>query len=961
MRFEELLLTLDKERRDRSLFHDLMRYRVSEVLLVGSLYDSFVVESDGFLTEQITGEYSKLNLSTIPRVTSAYTDESALDRLESGNCDLVIIMVGLDYDRPLRLAQEMRGRRASMPILLLVLNNSSLAEMDSARPEFAFIDRVFVWNGYSKLLVGMIKYVEDRGNADADVASGLVRVILIIEDSIRYYSRYLPLIYTVLLKQTRTLIEEERGVETYRLLRARARPKILLASTYEEAEAVFLRYEAAILAVITDLRFQHRGQPDPEAGFDFVAMARRRRPEVPVMIQSSEESVRERAESLGVAFADKSSESLATELGGFIRHGLGFGEFLFLGRDGEALSHASTIDEFARQVAEVPPDSLLRHAARNDFSSWLTARGEYRFAALLREYSIEDFSTPEDLRAFLLHVLDQVRLEKSEGLVPDFDEVTFRDESSMGRLGPGSVGGKGRGIEFLGRLIREEHANPAHGEWFIGMPRTLFIGIDEFEDFLERNGLWTKAYYEPSDDACRSCFAQAVFLEAFVEKVRRFLGVCYRPLAIRSSGLLEDMVRLPLAGLYATRFLANRGDSETRLAAFLDAVREVWRSLFSETARRHISAAGYSLEEERMGLVVQELVGRERNASFMPLVSGLAWSRSPLRGPGEGMPAIALVPGMGSSLTAYCPALVLSLDSEGLPNSLKLGPWAASTRALRLDLAAPQSASDLVRVGQEIDAAASTGRVLRRLQGSGVLNAFARLLDMASHAFNDDVIVEFAIDETALDRRPYISLLQIRPYHRNDEAAPGAITTPGAIPTPDGIPTPDAASTSRATKIKLAEGEAYGSLPRRPIRELVILESWPILGGGTWAALGAVDAEMGRRNEGWILILPGPADSIEMAYSELRWSDLAHAAAIIQADPSGAWPPLGSHLFHNVLAGGALWVQGRRLQLEALGPSLLASGAEPLGFPPLRRYRFEALNLYLSEEGGNLFLVDSLR
>ncbi|HUX38647.1 MAG TPA: PEP/pyruvate-binding domain-containing protein [Rectinemataceae bacterium] len=901
MRFEELLLSWNKERRDRSLFHDLMRYRVSEILLVGSLYDSFVVESDGFLTEQITGEYSKLNLSTIPRVTSAYTDESALARLSSGDCDLVIIMVGLDFDRPLRLAREMREREASTPILLLVLNNSSLAEMDSSRPEFAAIDRVFVWNGYSKLLVGMIKYVEDRGNAEADIASGLVRAILIIEDSIRYYSRYLPLIYTVLLKQTQTLIEEERGVETYRLLRARTRPKILLASSYEEAEAIFLRHEAAILAVITDLRFQRRGTMDAEAGFEFLTMARARRPELPVMIQSSEEGVRDRAVALGAAFADKSSESLASELGGFIRRGLGFGKFSFLGSDGGILATASTILEFVRKVAEVPPDSLLRHAARNDFSAWLTARGEYRFAALLREYSIEDFSSPEDLRAFLLHVLDQVRLEKSEGLLPDFEEATFRDEASMARLGSGSVGGKGRGIEFLGRLIKEEHAHPSHGEWFIGMPRTLFIGIDEFESFLERNGLWSAAYYDGPVDAVRSRFFAGEFDPAFVDLVRRFLQTCYRPLAIRSSGLLEDMVCLPLAGLYATVFLANRGDGETRLAAFLDAVREVWLSLFTEEARRHVEAAGYSLEEERMGIVVQELVGRERAGCFMPLASGLVWSHSPAKQRMLGAnPFFSLVPGLGSPLTAFSPALAFSLDPEASPGVQGSGAWARSTRALLLDRPKPQRPSDLVHVGQEVDTAASMGRLLRRLHGSGALAAFARLLDMASHAFHDEAVVEFAIDETPLDRRPFISLLQIRPFHRLDRPEADCGTSGKVLVEPP-------ADSSPIT----AKGVWYGRFPEGQICDLVAIAGWSAGDRDLSSLLRSIDREMAREGRSWTLLLPEVAGGVDCAFEGLSWSDIGGARLVVQEDSPWDRPPEGSHLFHNILAAGGAWLRTR--------------------------------------------------
>jgi hypothetical protein len=264
-----------------------MLYRVREVLLVASLYDSFVVESDGVLTEQIYGEFFQLNLSAIPRISCAYTDTAAIEMFSRGGYDLVVIIAGLDFDRPLALVAGMKASFPSIPILLMVTNNTSYAALDQTRPELASIDRVFVWNGYSKLFVGMIKYVEDMYNVDADTRTGLVRVILLIEDSVRYYSRYLPLLYQVIQRQTQALIEEEPGIETHKLQSSRARPKVLLASNYEAAEALFKRYEPYILTVITDLRFPRHGAIDDNAGFDFLRMAKSRLPDLPVMIQSS--------------------------------------------------------------------------------------------------------------------------------------------------------------------------------------------------------------------------------------------------------------------------------------------------------------------------------------------------------------------------------------------------------------------------------------------------------------------------------------------------------------------------------------------------------------------------------------------------------------------------------------------------------------------------------------------------
>jgi len=286
MYFNELVAAYDRERHERDTFHDLMRHRVREILLVASLYDAFVLESDGALSEQIYGEFFKLNLTTAPRVSCAYTPESAMELFGSGGYDMVILMAGLDFDVPLALASRMKALWPSVPILLLAMNNSSLSGLDAVSKACRdVIDRVFVWNGYSKLFIGMIKYVEDLWNVDNDTRVGMVRVVLLIEDSIRYYSRYLPLLYSVVMKQTQQLVEEERVVETYKILRMRGRPKVLLATSYEEALTLYERYEPYLLTVISDVRYGREGLEDPEAGFRFLEMTKARKPDLPVLIQ----------------------------------------------------------------------------------------------------------------------------------------------------------------------------------------------------------------------------------------------------------------------------------------------------------------------------------------------------------------------------------------------------------------------------------------------------------------------------------------------------------------------------------------------------------------------------------------------------------------------------------------------------------------------------------------------------
>jgi len=506
MHFDDLVEAYDASRAERNAFHDLMRYRVREVLLVASLYDAFVIEADGVLTEQIYGEYFQLHLNTVPRITCAYTSESALEMFRDGRFDLVVLVAGLDFERPLALARSMKDLLPGLPILLMATNNASLANLFGAergfpRPGIEAIDRVFVWNGYSKLFVGMLKLVEDLRNVDADTRTGLARVVLLIEDSVRYYSRYLPILFQVVQRQAQALIEAEKGVETQKLLRSRSRPKILLASSYEEAVSLFERYRPYILTVITDVRFPRGGESDSEAGFDFLKMARSRLPSLPVMIQSSEEGVRERALSMGAAFADKGSESLERELGAFLYESLGFGPFMFRMPDGAPVAEARDVDEFLGLLEEVPEECLLFHAGHDHFSTWLTARGELRFALRLKPYKIGDFGTTGAMRDFIVKVLRDARREKARGTIPDFDALAWREENSLSRLGSGSVGGKGRGLVFIKGLVENVDFHSYLPGIEVKVPRTAFVGIDEFELFLESNDLWSYAFYGQAGEA----------------------------------------------------------------------------------------------------------------------------------------------------------------------------------------------------------------------------------------------------------------------------------------------------------------------------------------------------------------------------------------------------------------------------------------------------------------------------
>ncbi len=925
MFFNELVDSYERERRDRNIFHDLMRYHVREVLLVASLYDSFILESDGALSEQIYGEYYKLNLSTSPRVTCAYTGESALDLCDKVKFDMVILMAGLDFEAPLTIAASIRERKDDLPILLLAMNNASLSGLGAECPaSFANIDRVFVWNGYSKLFVGMIKYVEDMFNVDNDTRVGLVRVILLIEDSVRYYSRYLPLLYSVVMKQTQQLVEDESQVESFKILRMRGRPKIILATNYNEALSLYERYEPYLLTVISDVRFPRDGVEDAEAGFEFLRMTKARKPDLPVLIQSSEAQNRESAYEFGASFADKNSNSLAMELTRFFLDHLGFGPFVFRDPEGTILARASTMDEFEHFVRSVPAESISYHAVRNHFSAWLMARGEVRFARIIRNYAPEDFETPSAMRDFMCRTLDDLRRAKTRGLIPEMG--TFRADAGLVRLGAGSVGGKGRGLAFIKSLI-DNLAFPANSpeNVTIRLPATVFIGIDEFERFMDRNGLWSFSW-ESTGDQVRLAFLQRELDPALVERLRTLLLQSHKPLAIRSSGLFEDMLMVPFSGVYDTYLIPNAHPSlEKRLGQLCDAIRLVYASLFSETAGAYFNVAHYKREEERMAIVVQELVGTRHGRWYYPLISGTAQSYNyyPVAylKPDDGLCSAAL--GLGSyvvdggqafrfsprypKLEVLAPEYRMSgtqrwfyaLDMERVDFDLRSGEEATLER---LDIADAEA-------NPRFNLIASTWNLADNRLDPGISAQGPRIVDFAPvlryEAFPFAQIVESVLDvcsrsmavpveiEYALDflgNEAVFYLLQVKPLIQNADKVSVNLS-----------------NVDRSQCI-LATDHCMGNGRLANIRDIIYVDPLTFDRAATEqiaVEIGALNAKLKKTDTPYILIGPGRWGTRDRWLGiPVSFEQISGAKIIVEADLPDfrVDSSLGSHFFHNVTA-----------------------------------------------------------
>lgn len=925
MYFNELVASYDRERRERDIFHDLMRYRVREILLVASLYDSFVLESDGALSEQIYGEFFKLNLTTAPRVSCAYTPESAMEMYGAGTYDMVILMAGLDFDAPLELARRMKSLWPDVPILLLAMNNSSLAGLNAEnRSCLDVIDRVFVWNGYSKLFVGMIKYVEDLRNVDNDTRVGMVRIVLLIEDSVRYYSRYLPLLYSVVMKQTQQLVEEERVVETYKILRMRGRPKILLATSYEEAKALFDRYEPYILTVISDVRYLKDGVEDPEAGFEFLAMSKERKPDLPVLIQSSEPENRDKAYALGASFADKNSNTLARELGTFFQSELGFGPFVFRNPQGIEISRARNMDEFEALLRSISPDSLLYHAERNHFSAWLMARGEVRFARIIRNYMPEDFAGPAELRDFICRALDDLRRGKAKGVIPAIGVIS--GDRGLARLGGGSVGGKGRGLAFIKSLIDNLAFPKTQNGMDIRLPYTAFIGIDEFERFMDQHGLWGFAWYAAPETDVRRAFLSRPLDPELVGRLRSFLATTNKPLAVRSSGLFEDMLMVPFSGVYDTFLIPNADpDPERRLAELCDAIRLIYASLYSESARSYFDAAGYKIEEERMAIVVQELVGKRRGRWYYPLIAGTAQSYNyyPISylKPDDGLCVAALGLGPyvveGGAAHRFCPRYpkldvvapgrsisgtqrwFYALDMERLDFDLSAGEEAtlaklelsdgevdpgfqlvASTWSIEDDRLEPGTAARGPRV---IDFAP-----VLKYDAFPFATVVDAVLEVGTRSMGLPVEIEYAVSEDGADGAPVFYILQIKPLLQHADHV--AIDTAGVDP----------------ESCLIVSERSMGNGRDDTISDVVWVDPELFDRGQTEAIageIGSIDKELKLLGRRYVLIGPGRWGTRDHWLGvPVSFAQISSARLIVEADLPGfsVESSLGSHFFHNV-------------------------------------------------------------
>src|SRR5713226_8015207 len=707
---------LDAEERFEG-FENLMPFKVHNILLVSSLYDSFILREDGRLNELLIDESLELNLQQIPGITHVASCAEALELARSEpRFNLIVTNLAVGDMTAAQLAREVKLAGLDVPVVVLAYDYREVENFLAWNP-VTEIERIFLWQGNARILIAIVKYIEDKRNVLHDTRAMGVPVLLVVEDNIRYYSSFLPVIYTELIKQSRRVIQEGINV-AHKLVRMQARPKILLSSNFEDAAQLVQEYRDYLFGLVSDVEFPWDGKLSREAGFELARMVKSLVPDVPVVLQTSRTEFRPRAQAAGYSFLRKRSPTLLKDLRRILTEQFGFGDFVFRLPDLKEVGRAKDLNQLEEQLQTVPAESLTYHAQSNHFSHWLMARTEFALAAKLRPRKVSDFTGPEHLRSDLIESINDYRREQSELLIGDFNPDTFKpSESSFLRIGAGSLGGKARGLGFVRHLLHKNRVTRRFPGIRITVPPALVLATDAFDQFMTENNLLDFALQCDDDAEILQKFLAAPLPAKLQEDLKVFLAEIAYPLAVRSSSLLEDSQYQPFTGVYETFMLGNQAaDLDMRLAELIDAIKRVYASTFSRHAKAYVRATPYRLEEEKMAVIVQQLVGTAHGHRFYPDFSGVVRSHNFYPVPpmtfADGIAAVALGLGRavvdGGKCLPFCPRYPQSLlqfsSVEDIVANSQSEFW-----ALSLDGARDQGAAHLHETRFGLDAAEADG------------------------------------------------------------------------------------------------------------------------------------------------------------------------------------------------------------------------------------------------------------
>jgi CheY-like chemotaxis protein len=649
-------------------FENLMPFRVQDILLVSSLYDSFILREDGRLNELLIGESLELEQQQIPGITHVSSGAEALKLARSQpRFNLIVTNLEVEDMDAAQLAREVKAAGLDVPVVVLAYDYREIKNFVARNP-VTDLQQIFLWQGNVRILISIVKYIEDKRNVEHDTHAIGVPVILVVEDNIRYYSSFLPTIYTELITQSRRLLSEGLNV-AHKLLRMRARPKILLATNYEDAVQLVMQYREYLLGVVSDVEFPRAGELSPDSGFELAHMVREEVPDAPIVLQTSRTEFRARAHAEGYSFLRKRSPTLLRDLRRFLTEQFGFGDFAFRLPDGSEVARASDLNELEARLGEVPAESIAYHSERNHFSRWLRARTEFALAQKLRPRKVSDFATLEDLRRDLIESIAEYRSEQSQVLIGDFNASTFKlTDAFFLRIGGGSLGGKARGLAFIRHLLHKYQTARRFAEVRIAVPPSVVLATGIFDRFLSENNLLDFAISSTDDSEILRRFLEASLPASLRDDLLAFLAEVHYPLAVRSSSLLEDSQYQPFTGVYETFMLANQHpDLSVRLEQLMEAIKRVYASTFSQHAKGYVRATPYRLEEEKMAVILQQVVGTihasHGGQRFYPDFSGVVRSHNfypvPPMSYEDGVAAVALGLGRavvdGGKCLTFCP------------------------------------------------------------------------------------------------------------------------------------------------------------------------------------------------------------------------------------------------------------------------------------------------------------------
>ncbi len=911
-----------------------MQKRIRKVLVLCSNYDFFTLEEDGRIDEQIFNEYVSLNLRYPPIFLHADNATTALGILENEEIDLIIPMLSIKDVDTFVFAKQLKEKYPDKPIVVLT-HFSREVSLRLERADLTGIDHVFCWLGNTDIFLAIIKLIEDNMNANNDILEIGVQAILLIEDSVRYISSYLPNLYRIILEQSKEFMREALN-EHQQMLRRRGRPKILLAKSYDQAILLYNKYKGHILGVISDVSYKYR--PDrrdtkTKAGLKFCKIVKNEDQNIPFLLQSSDLSNEKYAHELGVGFLNKYSENLLYELKEYILANFGFGPLYFIDPQSNKIAYyAEDLKAFQEIILSVPDQILEYHTRRDDFSKWLNARALFPIAQKFKEVSYDDFKSPDEVRKYIYDAILSFRVSKARGIIAEFDKDRFDDYLFFSRIGNGNLGGKARGLAFMNSIIKKEKLFSKYPDIVISIPSTVVLTTDIFEEFMEKNDLYNVALSQATDGEILQHFIQSELPVNTKEDLITIAALAKSPIAIRSSSKLEDSFYQPFAGIYST-FMVPQGHNLQQSVFLIEmAIKSVYASVFYKASKSYMSATSNLIDEEKMGIILQAVCGNHSGNLYFPTLSGVARSVNyyPIapEKPEDGIVDLAYGLGKlivdGSTSLRFSPRhpkriIQLTNPENALKNTQKY------FYALNMDPKAFEPSTNdsfnlrKLRIKEaetyeSFNWAASTydyeNNVLRDgnfYQGKKVItfscilnhNKFplaeiiTDLLQISKEAMNSDVEIEFAANLDTPKGAPKIfNYLQVRPIVPGDTQL---------IELNKNIGQEEALIYSK---------KAMGNGNIKHVKDIIYIKPEvfdPAHNQHLVAELDALNEKMQTDKKGYILIGPGRWGSSDPWLGiPVKWPNISASRLIIESGLENyrVDPSQGTHFFHNLTSFG---------------------------------------------------------